>query len=229
MEENLRLDPDALEGCGTEWTRTNSDSSAVTLDSSKDFSLHCAASLPQGQSTNWTNQKHSLYLSSLEASFVNELHRTIQLRGLYLQDNVREAYSSRKIPGNPCNLSEQFLVLQDGRSQKIGFERNELMLESTADSHVIAGSLLRHHSTTVERGCTVRVSDVCDDTLLFNEGIHPRGNSTFSCGTPRSSEQRRACHLRHLDLAGRNAEVIDQNFEDENQGAKSRCVPKLKK
>ncbi|KAJ7967462.1 cold regulated protein [Quillaja saponaria] len=153
----------------------------------------------------------------------------MRLRGWCLQDNVKEANASRALLVNPCNLSEKFLVQQDGCSQEINFEKNEPMLESTADSHVIAGSLLRHHSTNEERSYTVRVSELRDNTSLFNEGYHSRGNSTFSCETPRSSEQGRSCHLHHLDLAGSNAEVIDQNFEDENRGTKSSCVPEAKK
>jgi hypothetical protein len=43
--------------------------------------------------TEWTDQKHSLYLDSLEASFVTELQRSMRLRGLCSQDNVRGTYS----------------------------------------------------------------------------------------------------------------------------------------
>jgi len=50
------------------------------------FSLHLvgknilSSNIFQDVSTRWTDRQHSLYIRSLEASFVNELHRSMHLR-----------------------------------------------------------------------------------------------------------------------------------------------------
>lgn len=60
----------------------------------------------QGQSTEWTDEKHSLYLDSLEASFVNDLYRSIHLGGSCLQDNFLGTYSSREFPDKNNNSGQ---------------------------------------------------------------------------------------------------------------------------
>ncbi|XP_061350982.1 cold-regulated protein 27-like [Gastrolobium bilobum] len=192
MEEDLRRgiqspslssDPESL----PELTPTSSDSSAITLDNtSKDLSHHYAAVSFPDQSTRWTDQQHNLYLSSLEASFVNELHRSMRLRGWSLQNNTDEAYKCRTLK-NSLNMPKQSLAIQDGCRKKISLERIAPILESTADSHVLAGI------TSVERGCSLRESNTYDQDLLCDEEIQARGSGTFSNSSSRSLEKQRIC------------------------------------
>ncbi|CAN1278563.1 hypothetical protein LINPERPRIM_LOCUS16671 [Linum perenne] len=68
-------------------------------------------------STVWTDEKHHMYIHSMEASFVQQLHQSISLRGGLRGD---------------CNSSQQ-----------LGFQsrhRNEELLESTSDSCYLEGS-----------------------------------------------------------------------------------------
>ena len=67
----------------------------------------------------------------------------------------------------------QSLALQDGCQKKINLERVAPMLESTADSHVLAGS--QFELTSVDGGCSLR-----EHGLLCDEEIHARGSSIFT-------------------------------------------------
>ncbi|KHN43069.1 hypothetical protein glysoja_007599, partial [Glycine soja] len=156
----------------------------------------------QDQSTRWTDQQHSLYIRSLEASFVNELHRSMRLHHLSLKNSTDEAYKCRFLQ-NSHNMPKQSLALQDGCQKKINLERVAPMLESTADSHVLAGS--QFQLTSVDGGCSLR-----EHGLLCDEEIHARGSSIFT-----------------LEMACSSTEVTDQNFKDED--ARSSCMPLVKR
>ncbi|KAG5143719.1 hypothetical protein JHK82_019414 [Glycine max] len=190
----LTFDPKPL----PELARSASASSAVTVDNaSKGFSHP-----PLDQSTRWTDQQHSLYIRSLEASFVNELHRSMHLHHLSLKNSTDEAYKCRFLQ-NSHNMPKQSLALQDGCQKKINLERVAPMLESTADSHVLAGSQFK--LTSVDGGCSLR-----EHGLLCDEEIHARGSSIFT-----------------LEMACSSTEVTDQNFKDED--ARSSCMPLVKR
>ncbi|XP_054776275.1 cold-regulated protein 28-like isoform X5 [Prosopis cineraria] len=214
-------DPEPFDSCGTELTRMNSDSSAITLDASKTSSPQCAAPFPIDQLTKWTDHQHRLYLNSLEASFVNELHQSIQLRGWSLRRDSKEAFKSKNLQ-NSQNMTKQFPVMQDCCWKKICVERNEPMLESTADSHVLAGS--SSILAPVARGCITRESDVYDYGMLCDEENCVRGISKFSRWSPRIIEK--SCHRESV---GCPAEATDQNFKNEDQGATSSCMPMTKR
>ncbi|XP_054776271.1 cold-regulated protein 27-like isoform X2 [Prosopis cineraria] len=221
-------DPEPFDSCGTELTRMNSDSSAITLDASKTSSPQCAAPFPL---TKWTDHQHRLYLNSLEASFVNELHQSIQLRGWSLRRDSKEAFKSKNLQ-NSQNMTKQFPVMQDCCWKKICVERNEPMLESTADSHVLAGS--SSILAPVARGCITRESDVYDYGMLCDEENCVRGISKFSRWSPRIIEK--SCHRESVGCPAaitiyfqHLAEATDQNFKNEDQGATSSCMPMTKR
>ncbi|XP_062176554.1 cold-regulated protein 27 isoform X2 [Alnus glutinosa] len=223
MRENLRPNippPQATAGCGSELTRTNSDSSAITADTSKEPSRHCG-NAKAGQLTEWTDQKHSLYLDSLEASFVTELQRSMRLRGLCSQDNVRGTYSPEEPRTKTRKSSDEFMVLRDGCWQKINFERKDNLLDSTADSHVVLGSPWIRHFTSSGKQRTERSLYVQEDGVLFHEGTHLKGNLTSASGSSRG--------LDHQGFFGSSTEISDQNFVDEDQGEKSSCASKAKR
>ncbi|RDX72061.1 hypothetical protein CR513_48507, partial [Mucuna pruriens] len=206
-------------------TRSSSVSSAVTVDNtSKDFSHHSAPAPFLDQSTRWTDQQHSLYIRSLETSFVNELNHSMRLRFWSLKNSTDEAYKCR-ILQNSHNMPRQSLALQDGCPKKINLERIAPMLESTADSHVLAGS--QFELTSVDRGCGLRGPNTCKHGILCDEEIHERGSSTFTDWSPRSLEKQCICRSFHLELAYSTTEVTDQNFKDEE--ARSSCMPMVKR
>ncbi|TKY59085.1 hypothetical protein E2542_SST16161 [Spatholobus suberectus] len=227
QDQDLRLrhsppfssDPEPL----SEFTHPASNSSAVTVDNtSKDFSHHSAPA--PFLLTRWTDQQHSQYIRSLEASFVNELHRSMRLRCWSLKNSTDEAYECR-ILQNSHNMPRQSLALRDGCQKKVNLKRIAPMLESTADSHVLAGS--QFELTSVDRGCSLREPNTCKHGMLCDEEIHGRGISTFTDRSPRSLEKQCICRSFHLELACSTTEVTDQNFKDEE--ARSNCMPMMKR
>ncbi|KAK4258768.1 hypothetical protein QN277_005179 [Acacia crassicarpa] len=214
-------DPDLFDSCGTELTQMNSDSSAITEDASKASSQQFEAPFPIDQSTKWTDHQHRLYLNSLEASFVNELYQSVLLRGRSLRNDSKEAFKSKTLQ-NSQNMTKQFPAVQDCCWKKICVERNEPMLESTADSHVLAGSPSR--LAPVARGRVTKESDVYDCGMLYDEGTQVRGISKFSRWSPRMIEK-----SYHQESVGYRAEASDQNFQNGDQGASSSCMPMTKR
>ncbi|KAI9123453.1 hypothetical protein K1719_004753 [Acacia pycnantha] len=214
-------DPDLFDSCGTDLTQMNSDSSAITADASKASSQQFAEPFPIDQSTKWTDHQHRLYINSLEASFVNELYQSVQLRGRSLRNHSKEAFKSKTLQ-NSQNMTKQFPVVQDCCWKKICVERNESMLESTADSRVLAGSPSR--LAPVARGCVTKESDVYDCGMLYDEGTRVRVISKFSRWSPRIIEK-----SYHQESVGYPAEASDQNFKNVDQVASSSCMPMTKR
>lgn len=191
-----------------EFTRTDSDSSAITLDFSKDAWLRCDYAL-QGKSTEWTDEKHSMYLDYLEASFVDELYHSTHLGGLGMKKNSQRPYSS-----------DQFLVLGDGGQKKIDYERNEPLFDGTADSHEMVESPFFHHFKCSKKGCSVACLDPQEHGLLCDNGIHSKGKLTCLYESSTSLVQSSVGHKWHQDLVGSTAEFSDQNFVEDNPGGK---------
>ncbi|XP_020203496.1 uncharacterized protein LOC109789040 isoform X2 [Cajanus cajan] len=201
-----------------------SASSDVMLDNaSKHLSRQSAAAPLLDQSTRWTDEKHNLYIRSLEASFVNGLHHSMFLRGWSLKNSTDETYKCRILLNSHNMPPRQSLALQDGCQKKINLERISPMLESTADSHVLAGS--QFELTSVDRSCSLREPNTCKHELVCEEDA--RGSSTFTDMSARSLEKQSICCSFHLDLACSTTEVTDQNFKDKE--ARSSCMPMVKR
>jgi hypothetical protein len=80
--------------------------------------------------TEWTDEKHSLYLKSMEASFVSQLYSRSQ-----------EDFSS-----NPkSNPSGQFKVLRGGCWQTVSHRRTDLPVKkSDGSQNILANPWIRH-------------------------------------------------------------------------------------
>ncbi|KAK2665081.1 hypothetical protein Ddye_003655 [Dipteronia dyeriana] len=209
-------DPGAMEeGCRRELTRTYSDSSDITVESS-----HQTANARPGQAAGWTNEKHNAYLNSLEASFVQQLHHlhsSMGLHGRCSQGNISGPCSSQLLSANTRYSSDQ-----DGNGLKIRCEVNETLFDDAADSHGMLESPRICHFTSVGKLQTATSFYALDHNALIYERLHLRDNTTFSCEPAGSSEQRLDRHLCHPSLDdSATAEVSDQNFVDEDRRDKS--------
>lgn len=51
-------------------------------------------------STEWTDEKHSLYLKSMEASFVDQLYNSMNLLGVQVQDKMSNPKLSQQVHCN---------------------------------------------------------------------------------------------------------------------------------
>ncbi|KAJ9175312.1 hypothetical protein P3X46_013879 [Hevea brasiliensis] len=196
--------------CVAELTRTTSDSSALTGDTSRDFSLH-----------------NALYLDSLEASFVNQLYQSITSRGC-LQNILWGPYSSQALPTNSCNSSHQFMVLQDGFWKKSNSKRNKPLLESTADSQFIQKNPWISHFTSARKRCIAACHDR-EHCVPSTGRVRAGRSSPAFYGSTRPSQLDPACSLCHHNSVSIAIEVSDQNFVDDEQGEKSSSVAVVKR
>ncbi|KAI3825547.1 hypothetical protein L1987_07037 [Smallanthus sonchifolius] len=79
---------------------------------------------PKRESSEWTNEKHSLYLKSMEASFVNNLYNSLDMQCWQTQSECSsESMSSRKIHATTRCTSGQFKVLHHGFWSRVDFRR----------------------------------------------------------------------------------------------------------
>lgn len=72
---------------------------------------------PKRESSEWTDEKHSLYLKSMEASFVDQLYNSLDMRSWQTQNECSSDTRSDRCP------SGQFKVLQHGSWSRIDFKR----------------------------------------------------------------------------------------------------------
>ncbi|KAK2380585.1 cold-regulated protein [Trifolium repens] len=225
MEEDLRLrrhlhsptfpsDPEPF----PELTRSGSysDSSATSVDNTSRVTAPF-----QDTSRRWTDQLHKLYLSSLEASFVNELHHSLHLRGRRIHNNADEAYKCRALQNTPT-IPRQSLALQDGCQKKINLEKIAPMLESAADSHVLAGS--EPGFAMVDKACSLGEPITYDHDLLCDKEIHASGSSASANKSAKSCLEKQ-CSF-HEESGCSTTEVTDQNFKDEVASSSSMPMAK---
>ncbi|CAA0819627.1 cold regulated gene 27 [Striga hermonthica] len=78
--------------------------------------------------TKWTDEKHSLYLESMEATFVNQLNKSLNFFGRHSHKSCQSgSKSSKHRHGNFHAPSGQFTVRHDGRWPKIDFSNAEVI------------------------------------------------------------------------------------------------------
>ncbi|CAK9140985.1 unnamed protein product [Ilex paraguariensis] len=221
MGENLRRksspDRTRTENCGNDLSRSNSDASSLAAENSKDV-FHKNVNANPGKCTAWTNEKHNLYLDQLEASFVGQLNRSMGL--LASEQNKWDPNSSRRLPVNSNNSSEQFTVLQDGCWKKINFEKNQPLLNIAADSNVFR-SPRRYHFRYAGNRCTVTSADHQQHSTLHGGRVDLKGKRTFSHRLASNMERSPVNYLCHHYSVGSITEVSGQNFVDEDREEKS--------
>ncbi|MFQ6639575.1 hypothetical protein Gotur_016261 [Gossypium turneri] len=109
-------------------------------------------------STEWTDEKHSLYLNSMEASFINQLYDSVNLVGWNSQkEKLERPKSSRQIH---CTSSGQFKVLRGGCWKKINFERPGFQPNKTNGSRSFVGSPWIQQFRSGSKSCVLASSSI---------------------------------------------------------------------
>ncbi|XP_055834338.1 cold-regulated protein 27 [Solanum dulcamara] len=147
------------------------------------------------KSMEWTDEKHSLYLKSMEASFVDHLYGSLEVVGWHSQnDGLSRHKSSRQKHANP---SGQYKVFRDGCWTKIDFKKDEPQLYKTNKSGaVLASPWIKHYKSAGRHQVRVN-SDQQGNAILVKQIQSPA--SDFGL-----------CHKDYV------TEVMDQNFIDED-------------
>ncbi|KAI3673032.1 hypothetical protein L6452_39141 [Arctium lappa] len=157
---------------------------------------------PKGESSEWTNEKHSLYLKSMEASFVDQLYNSFNMRSSQTQNQCSsDSLSSRRIHANNRYPSGQFKVQQHGLWSRIDFKRENVVLKEAETPHVSLGNQWIQHFTNGSRHEAAQ-------TLPPQE----KPSSTAKSQKFAVSDSK----LCFQQTSGSDTEVTDQNFVEDS-------------
>ncbi|KAK6939605.1 hypothetical protein RJ641_029136 [Dillenia turbinata] len=175
----------------------------------------------ESMSIEWTDEKHSLYLKSMEASFVNQLYDSLDLLGCRSRnEKLSDLTSTWKENDKSQPSSGQFKVLRGGYWQRINFQRGELQANKADDSLVLlANPWIQHFRPPCRH--QVEASLVVPDNPAFKtQSVRSRGKKAISCGGDTRSKKNWVAHSHMCDRDstgnGNNTEMSDQNFVDEH-------------
>ncbi|WVZ58729.1 hypothetical protein U9M48_008969 [Paspalum notatum var. saurae] len=139
-------------------------------------------------SAGWTDERHSSYISSMEASFVEQL---------YGQENCGN-------DATKSHLRNGYKVIQEGMCKNIRFERNNADTRDIGTNFPQENPWLRRfrpRGASVNRGVEPMVDDYGSGTDTVREKVRTHARQVKA-----SVEER---------LIGKSKEVTDQNFPDE--------------
>ncbi|WZZ87078.1 hypothetical protein YC2023_115657 [Brassica napus] len=157
--------------------------------------------------TEWTDEKHSLYLKSVEASFVDQLYSS-------LGSNL----SKENVGGKPSD--EQFKILRDGFWQKMNVRQPEYRLKGRhgggSPHEFLRSPWINHYKS-----------------LPKNQVVSSKGLVICSSGSASDLRNmlREGCsHLHDRDQIsiGEEEEVSDQNFVNEVTKGENGSSKKMK-
>ncbi|MFS7899647.1 hypothetical protein Hanom_Chr00s070959g01788761 [Helianthus anomalus] len=130
---------------------------------------------PKRGSSEWTDEKHSLYLKSMEDSFVNQLYNSLDTRnGTNENECSSESLSSRRIHASNRFPSGQFKVLQHGFWSKIGSRRENLgRNEANSPDVSSTNTWIRHFRNGNKQGATEENPSLtsCDNTEVIDQNF----------------------------------------------------------
>lgn len=178
-------------------------------------------------SAKWTDEKHSLYLNSMEASFVEQMHNCedhkmnfhnlLPRKGRVLEPNTKHSNRKGHLP------SSQFKVLRRGYWERINFGRVQTPLNICNESHLLfANPWILHFRpvSTAEELQEMHSSNLQQDGLLSSNTncLHRKKPGTVTCGVAANSDHSPHYYSDnyHQDSFDCNTEVSDQNFVDED-------------
>lgn len=148
----------------------------------------------------WTDEKHGLFLKSMESTFVNQLYRSIEMFGLQSHKSSASRSKSLKEKQTSTRSSGQFKVLRDGFWSKVDFQRDE-----------------SEHNQGEE--CKVPLSNPWIQRYR-NTKIQSTKRCPASCAKAPSAVPTSNLSTSYEDFNGSNIEVSDQNFNEEEKPAK---------
>lgn len=153
-------------------------------------------------STQWTDEKHSLYLNSMEASFVNQLYDSFDTLGGFSQpEYLSEPNNWGQMNDGVATPSGQFKVFKDGSWARVNFSnfRREMARPKQAQKSdpILVNPWIQHYRSSGRH--------------------HTRTSPTFQGQVPVSTVVNpMAFQFGCQDSVDCNTEMTDQNFVDED-------------
>lgn len=150
--------------------------------------------------TDWTDEKHSLYLKSMETLFVDQLYNSLDLHGSRSQKDCSDHKSSKQMHVSTRVPSGQFKILRDGCWAKINFRRGESALNNVDESRDLSVNPWIRHFRSGRSHQSVTNSSLQGKTAVA-------ATNRFLVSQPQ---------LCRYDSTDSNTEVTDQNFVNED-------------
>ncbi|XP_010552512.1 PREDICTED: uncharacterized protein LOC104822850 [Tarenaya hassleriana] len=198
------------------FSRASSDSSEFTRGESDEVSSEegemTSTVYPaekEKESTEWTDEKHSLYLKSMEASFIDQLYNSLGNLGSHCNMRSSTDVESSRQPCWKRNPSqEQFKVHRAGFWKRMDVKQSKYCFNRSGTCHEVLASPWVKHFRPLPAGQS-------PDSSTF-EG---RSDPVVVCPNGRSASSKQVgaavfC-LSNRDQINNREEVSDQNFADE--------------
>ncbi|KAK1281353.1 hypothetical protein QJS04_geneDACA020720 [Acorus gramineus] len=137
-------------------------------------------------SSEWTNEKHSSYLNSIEASFVNQLYRHGgQSRSMigWLSRTHRSLAPESSQSNSCCRVpSGQFKVLHKGCWKKLNFERDHTSSNQCNENQMLAANpWVQHFISSSGRGArscnNLETGEFSSQAIPLGDQVHVLENS----------------------------------------------------
>ncbi|XP_076922458.1 cold-regulated protein 27-like [Bidens hawaiensis] len=127
---------------------------------------------PKKESSKWTNEKHSLYLKSIEASFVDQLYNSLDMPSCQTQNT----YCSDEIS------SGQYKVLSRGYRSKKSFKRQSPHAKRAYRPRVSPGNpWIQHFSNWSRKRLSSTATSQLDQHAIVTEGTDQNFVDDMSC------------------------------------------------
>ncbi|XP_028554877.1 uncharacterized protein LOC110101597 isoform X2 [Dendrobium catenatum] len=164
-------------------------------------------------SSEWTDEKHKLYLSSIEATFVDQLYGREHLSSNFMGWLSRTQKKTNSSQLNPNKQSGQFKVLREGCWEDFNFDRAKDRAVVEIESRQLLANPWVQHFKPPSAGKYPQTSVDIDNNEFSSRSIY------LNCPMDMkrtSAKQLPVCYplIIHEDSVSSRAEVTDQNFVD---------------
>ncbi|XP_010538123.1 PREDICTED: uncharacterized protein LOC104812575 isoform X2 [Tarenaya hassleriana] len=222
-------------------SRASSDSSESTRgDSGEDSSgeEEMASSVYSAGkvkgSTEWTDEKHSLYLKSMEATFVDQLYNSLGNLGSHCnKKNATDEGPSRQFCSIKNSYQEQFKVHRAGFWQRMDVKQSEYCFNRSDACHEFLASPWIKHFRPLSEGQSPECQKPEGSWDPENRMICPNWEKGMVICSSGSASTLKKNHSGHFCLGGQDQinnreEVSDQNFVDEETKEEKASSKKMK-
>ncbi|XP_045804515.1 cold-regulated protein 27 [Trifolium pratense] len=167
----------------------------------------------------WTDEKHSMYIKSIEASFVNDLYDSKQ---------TGSSFSSKVKPNQ--SSTGQFKVLRGGCWQKMNFERENSQMSERDNSQMsrvnqhhdlIANPWIQHYRSSSKQESAIAASPITQQVVSFSQ----KKKNSSKAGQFHMTESQ----FYHQNMLYSDTEVSDQNFVDEEVKCEKKITSNAKR
>ncbi|XP_021659469.1 cold-regulated protein 27 isoform X2 [Hevea brasiliensis] len=201
-----------MDRCRSE-TRMSSESSGSACGGSGEFNqAQQDFSTKDSMSIEWTNEKHSLYLKSMEASFVNQLYSSMDLLGCQVQEEMSDPKLSQQVHCNTAP-SGQFKVLRGGCWKKINFQKSDSHAKIANEPRgLLINPWIQHYRSARKPHVPLHESAASQ-----SQATNLSRKKAAASGTATRLKHSYLCRCYSCSQGlDSNKEVSDQNFVDED-------------